>query len=191
MLLVTSKSQDGKLFKSNSLSGGERNRVFLQRDGNFKEYTLVSGADFREDGRGFALFDYDRDGFLDIAVTSPNKPRFRIMRNTIGDQLGKQNSDHGFVEISLVGGQESAEPSTEWSPRDAFGSTVLVTVGEEKRMFHLSLGEGLSGQNAKRIHVGMGAAEKIDSIEVTWPSGKKTVKEDIATGERITVRERD
>ena len=184
----TRDTKDGQLFESNSLSGGERNRIFFQRNGNFKEFSLVSGTDFREDGRGFSLFDIDGDGYLDMGITSPNSPRFRVMRNEFGDRLKTKN---GFVEISLVGGNDAAKPNSEWSPRDAFGSKVLVTVGDEKRMFHLSLGEGLSGQNAKRIHVGMGQAEKIDSIEVRWPSGKTTVKNDIKSGSRVTIKERE
>lgn len=184
----TDDTSEGQLFESSSLSGGERNRMFFQRNGNYKEFSLVSGTDFREDGRGFALLDVDNDGYLDMGITSPNSPRFRIMRNQIAQQFGRTN---GFVEITLVGGNDKAQPNGEWSPRDAFGSKVLVTMGESQRMFHLSLGEGLSGQNAKRIHVGLGDQKSIDSIEVRWPSGKTTVKEKVAAGARITIYERE
>ena len=175
-----------RYLKSNSLSGGERNRIFFRRDGNYKDYSLVSGADFREDGRGFVLLDFDRDGWIDLGVTSPNHPRFRLVRNTIGDRAAKAN----FVEIELVGGQTSAVASEEWSPRDAYGATVAVWQnGEQKRMFHLSCGEGLSGVNSKRIHVGMGDVEEIDRLEVTWPSGKKTIREKVGAGQRIKICE--
>jgi hypothetical protein len=60
---------------------------------------------------------------------------------------------------------------------------------KQKRMFHLSCGEGLSSVNSKRIHIGMGDADKIDMLEVTWPSGKKTIKENVNAGERITIFE--
>ena len=188
MLFLPNAENEGAeaLFKSNSLSGGERHRMFMRRDGNFKEYSLVSGVDFREDGRGFSLLDIDNDGFLDMGITSPNHPRFRVMRNRMGDQLATKP---GFVRLSLVGGQTGPESSTEWSPRDAFGSRVLVTMGDQKRMFHLSLGEGLSGQNAKWIHIGLGQAEKIDQVEVFWPSGKRTTHENIAAGEHPTLFE--
>jgi hypothetical protein len=176
-----------RYLNSNSLSGGERNRIFFRRDGNYADFSLVSGADFREDGRGFVLFDFDRDGWLDLGVTSPNHPRFRIVRNTIGDQ--PELNKNQFVEVSLVGGQTSAEVSSQWSPRDAFGARVLVTTGDEKRMFQLSCGEGLSGVNAQRIHIGMGTTPAIDKLEVLWPSGKRTVRENIAAGERITIFE--
>ena len=175
-----------RYLNSNSLSGRERNRVFFRRDGNYKDWSLVSGADFREDGRGFVLFDFDRDGWLDLGVTSPNHPRFRIVRNTIGDRTDSKNQ---FVEIELVGGQNSATASSDWSPRDAYGARVLVTIGDQRRMFHLSCGEGLSGVNAKRIHIGMGTTPAIDKLEVLWPSGKKTIRKDVPAGKRITIHE--
>ncbi len=171
---------------SNSLSGQERNRIFFRRDGNYEDLSLVSGADFMSDGRSFVLFDYDRDGWLDLGVASSNHPRFRIVRNKIGDQAKIENQ---FLEISLVGGQTSASPSDEWSSRDAFGSMVKVTTSKDQRLFQLSCGEGLSGVNAQRIHVGLGPLQSVDRIEVLWPSGKTTVLENVEAGERITVYE--
>ena len=166
---------------SNSLSGQERNRIFFRKDGNYRDLSLISGADFMSDGRSFVLFDYDRDGWLDLGVASSNHPRFRIVRNKIGDNQ--------FLEISLVGGQTSTLPSDEWSSRDAFGAMVKVTTPGSERLFQLSCGEGLSGVNAQRIHVGLGSVESVQRIEVLWPSGKNTVLENIEAGKRITVYE--
>lgn len=171
---------------SNSLSGQERNRIYFQRDGNYQDLSLVSGADFLSDGRSFVLFDYDRDGWLDLGVASSNHPRFRIVRNKIGDQA---MIDNQFLEISLVGGQVSTSASAEWSSRDAFGSLVKVTTSGNERLFQLSCGEGLSGVNAQRIHIGLGALKSVDRIEVLWPSGKNTVLENVEAGERITIYE--
>jgi len=180
-------SGDGVGFRSNALSGGERNRMFLNTGDNFKDMTLVSGVDFREDGRGFVLFDYDRDGWLDMGISSPNAPRFRIVKNRMADF---QDAKNGFIEVSLIGGQDSATPTTEWSSRDGFGSKVIATIGETKRMFQLNCGEGLSVQNAARIHIGIGTASKVDKLEVLWLSGKTTVRENVESGERITLREK-
>ena len=176
----------GAVFRSNALSGGERNRLFMREDGNYKDLSLVSGIDFREDGRGFALLDYDRDGWLDLGITSPNYPRFRIDKNKMGVQASRENS---FVEVTLVGGQESSSPSLEWSSREPFGARLLVTCGDEKRMFQLNCGEGVSTQNSKRIHIGMGTRKKIDQVEVIWPSGKRTQHNDILSGSRVELTE--
>ena len=44
-----------KRFKSNSLSGNERNRLVMRGKGGFVDRSLVSGVDCREDARSFAL----------------------------------------------------------------------------------------------------------------------------------------
>jgi hypothetical protein len=178
-------SEDDPAFRGSPFSGNERNRLFMRNGDNYEDLTLVSGVDFREDGRGFVLFDYNRDGWVDLGIISPNYPRLRIIENRIGEREGK----NGFVEVQLIGGQTSAQPSTEWSSREPFGAMVLVTTGQTQRMFQLSCGEGLSSQNAKRIHIGMGDVAKIDKLEVTWPSGKKTVRENVPAGERLTIFE--
>lgn len=183
----TEPREDGIRFKSNSLSGGERNRLFMRVDGNYKEKTLISGMDFREDGRGFVLFDYDNNGWLDIGVVSPNKPRFRILRNRFGDSAKVKPAN--YLSVQLVGGHDSSEPTTEWSPRDPFGATLKVTSGEQVRMFQLSGGEGLSSQNSSRVHIGLGQNEKVDRVEVNWPSGKTTVKENVDAG-RVMIFEK-
>lgn len=175
----------GPSFRSTPFSGNERNRIFFRRGDNFEDLTLVSGADFREDGRGFAMLDYDNDGWLDLGIVSPNQPRFRIVKN----KIGTRKEANGFVEVSLVGGQTTAEPSTQWSARDPFGASILVTTGDTKRRFLLACGEGLSSQNSKRIHIGLGESKIIDSIEVTWPSGKKTIHQNVKAGQRITIQE--
>ena len=173
----------GTFFQSSSLSGGERNRLYLRRNGNYEDLSLVSGADFREDGRGFVLFDYNNDGRIDLGVTSPNSPRFRILKN-------RMESDAGFVSIQLIGGHDSAEPTTEWSSRDAYGAIVTAKTGVIKRVFQLAGGEGLAGQNSGRIHIGLGKAKQIDRLEIKWPSGKTTVKENVKSGTRLVVSEK-
>ena len=186
---VPNPSEDGYYqTQVKSFSARERNRLFIQTDENFEDVSLVSGADFKEDGRGFALIDFDKDGWLDLAVTSPNEPTFRLLRNTIGNQqsLSATNGPTmGAVFIALEGGATTAESQQQWSARDAIGASVLVTIGQTKRRFQLSSGEGLSTQNGKWIHVGMGDATMIDSVEVIWPSGKRNVHESIQTGSRV------
>jgi hypothetical protein len=108
------------------------------------------------------------------------------LRNTIGDGQEKPNR---AVYISLVGGHDGTDSQTEWSPRDAYGVTFVVKTGVKKRVYQLSCGEGLSTQNSKWVHVGMSQDEKIDRIDVTWPSGKKTTHEDIVAGSRVILFE--
>ena len=186
---MTDDAETGKVgLTSNSLSGGERNRIFFRRDGNYVDLSLVSGADFTEDGRSFVLFDADNDGWLDMGITSPNHPRFRIVKNMIKETSCSTNRN---VELILVGGHDAAKPTDQqWSPRDAYGATVKVTTGNQTRMFQLSGGQGLSTVNAKRIHIGLGDVETIDKLEVFWPSGKTTVRENVEAKDRLEILEK-
>lgn len=172
-----------------SFSGNERNRLFLQKDDNFDEATLVSGIDFLEDGRGFVIFDYDQDGFVDLGIVTTQSPRFRIAKNNFPTIATPQTDKNASVFLSLVGGNTQLKASSEWSPRDPFGARVIATIDGVERMFQLSCGEGLAVQNSKSIHVGLGIASRIDELEIIWPSGKRTFESNIAAGQRRTLYE--
>ena len=72
---------DGKL-RVHSLSGHERNKLYLN-DGNgsnFSDQSGLSGLDDESDGRAFAVFDYDRDGWSDIVSVNAMNPLTRLFR---------------------------------------------------------------------------------------------------------------
>ena len=79
-----SNSGSGTVTKSNSFSGNERNRLVMNSGDGFKDRSLVSGIDCKEDARSFAILDYDGDGWLDIALASVNGQRLRLFRNKFG-----------------------------------------------------------------------------------------------------------
>ncbi len=127
--------------------------------------------------------DIDQDGRLDMGVNSAQRPRFRILQNAIVDTPNQS------AFVNWVGGHQGTDSQTEWSSRDPHGAPLLVKMGKTRRAFQLSCGEGLSSQNSKWIHIGMGQADKIDRIDVTWPSGKQTTRLNVAAGERVTLFE--
>ena len=169
---VPVESSDGKeKFQSNSFSGNERNRLLLRdRDGAFKDRSLVSGVDCKEDARSFAMFDYDRDGWLDIILPSINGQRLRLFRN----RLGELGATGRVVEITLEGSQISASGDKTRSNRDAVGSLLTATTNQRTRIFRKSIGEGLAAQNSGKIRVTLAEGEILKDLSVRWPSGKKT-----------------
>ncbi len=159
----------GPQWRSNSFSGHERNRFLLGGADGFKDFTLLSGADCREDARSFAMLDYDGDGWLDIALMSTNAPRFRLFRNRMAG-LAKGGR---VLRIRLEGGNHTAQAG-ELSTRDAAGALVFVLTDNGRRVFRRSLGEGLASQNAATIRITLAPGESLRGLEVQWPSGKKT-----------------
>ncbi len=172
-------------FTSNSLSGNERNRMFLRWGKNFADVTLVSGADNTADGRSFALLDFDEDGWQDIALMSLNAPRFKLYRN----EIGKFSNNRSF-RFRLVGGNESATPSSEFSNRDAIGARVLVCFESGKKVrLQKQAGEGFSSQNSQTLWIGIPQGDSVSRLEVRWPSGKETIVESPSNTEVITIEE--
>ena len=190
-LFEAEEGESGSEIRSNSLSGLERNRLKLQRKGNFEDVSLVSGVDFKEDGRGFVLFDHDRDGWLDIGLVSTNSPRFRILRNQIVDLIPPEQRPEARVEVELVGGNAQPEASMEWSARDGYGAKLEVVRGDETTAYHYACSEGLSVQNSRKLHIGMGDSPQIDQLKVYWPSGRTTVMKDVPAGSSLVIQENE
>ena len=68
-----------------SLNGNERNHYFANRPSSggrsFEDISALSGLDNPADSRGFAVLDYDRDGWQDIALVNANQPLFNLYHN--------------------------------------------------------------------------------------------------------------
>lgn len=193
VLLVPQQApEDGRTlpqwgFKSNSLSGRERNRMFLRHGNNFADVTLVSGADDLADGRSFGLIDYNNDGWTDIALMSLNKPRFKLYKN----ELGKHYPTNKPFRFRLLGGQDGSKASTEYSNRDGVGARVLVTFESGKKMMmQKQRGEGFAGQNSETLSIGIPKDDSVAKLEVRWPSGKTSLVESPNSSEVLTIKER-
>jgi len=160
-LRVPQTDTTGPAYRSNSLSGNEPNRLLIGGPKGFHDESLVSGIDCKEDARSFATFDFDQDGWLDIALASTNAPRLRIFRNRIG-----QDGENGPVlRLKLIGTV---------SNRDAIGTRVTIHTDKGTRQVRKSLGEGLSSQNSSTLHLTFAKGESPKSLSVQWPSGKTT-----------------
>lgn len=122
--------------------------------------------------RGVAVCDFDNDGDLDILVNN-NGGLAQLLRNDGG------NANH-WLEILLVGTK---------SNRDAVGARVKVTAGD--LVLYGQRKGGMSYQSAQdpRLHFGLGVQQKIDAIEVRWPSGATTKLSDAPSDQIITIEE--
>jgi len=67
-----------------------------------------------------------------------------------------------WIELNLIGTK---------SNRDAIGARVTLKIGSATLIREVNGGNGHAAQSSKRLHFGLGAAAKIDSLEIRWPSG--------------------
>ena len=169
-----------------SLHGSERNHYFANRGGrSFADISALSGLDNPADSRGFAVLDYDRDGWQDVALVNANQPLFNLYHN----EMPAAGLQGGMIAIRFVGGNRTPAPSKEFACRDGFGARVTVDLGDQKLVREHRCGEGWSTQNSATMIVGIGSHATVASVSVRWPSGKTASTQDVPEGTLLTAYE--
>lgn len=137
-------------------SGYQRKKLFRNLgDQSFKEVAAQAGVDNDLDGRGIAMADFDQDGRLDFYQTNANQPA--LLYRNVTEGAGS------WLALKLVGTK---------SNRDAIGARVTVKAGGQTWIREVDGSNGYAGQSSAIVHVGLGSVEKIDAVEIRWPSGK-------------------
>ncbi len=153
----------------------QRNRVFLNRgDGTFDDVTEWAGPGLElvRGSRGASGADYDNDGDIDIAVVEKSAG-LSLLRN---DTPRAGN----WLRVILSGDQ---------SPRDGTGARVKVLSGGRWRVAERHSGSSYAGTEDPRLLFGLGGATGVDSIEVEWSSGERSVASRIPANSTVTFRE--
>ena len=144
------------------------------RDGTFTDVAANAGSDFSIPAahRGAAFGDLDNDGRIDIVTNCLNgRPEILMNRSTY--------SNHWLL-INLIGTV---------SNRDGLGAKVRITTGEGTQYNHATTSVGYGSSSDKRVHFGLGAAVKVEEIEVVWPSGIKQKVQNVPANQILSVRE--
>lgn len=143
--------------------------------GGFIDAGAMAGGGFDEPivARGVATFDYDRDGDLDLVISTNGGPA-KLFRNDL-------EPGPGWVRLRL----EGAGPNL-----GAVGATVRVFVGDAAQRFTVSTASSyLSQSEANPVLAGLGGAARADSVVVVWPGGARTVTGPVEAGAALTIRE--
>jgi hypothetical protein len=150
------------------------------RNGRFADVSFQAGAGISDPApcRGCAFGDFDNDGNIDVAVNTVNDyPQLLRCSSTTGNN---------WIKIRTVGVK---------SNRSGIGARLMCVThppGETKP--HQQIDEVRSGgsyisQNDLRIHFGIGKAEKVDVLEIRWPSGQVDILKDLKANQLIYVKE--
>lgn len=124
----------------------------------FTEATRKAGKPFAKPivARGAAYADYDNDGDQDILVTTNGGPAY-LLRNEGGNQ-------QRFVRFKTVGDKAN---------RDGIGAKITVVLADGSKQWQVvHSGSSYCSQSELPLTFGLGRNEKIERVEVEWPSGK-------------------
>jgi hypothetical protein len=113
--------------------------------------------------RGMAFGDLFNDGHIDVVVNNLDGTP-SLFRNVV------KNANH-WIAFRLIGAPSSG-PGKPGSPRDAVGARVYVTANGFTQRVDVLAGGSFASSSDQRPHFGLGAATKIEKIEVRWPSGR-------------------
>jgi len=148
---VEQASPETRYKQINSLFHNEHN-------GKFVEMSKQAGNGFQTPyiGRGVAFADFDNDGFIDVVVANNADPPL-LLRNSGG------NGNH-FLNFKLLGTK---------SNRDAMGARIRVQAGGISQIREIAGGGSYLSQSDLRANFGLGKAPRAETVEITWPSGKR------------------
>jgi len=142
--------------------------------GKFEDVTARMGAEFNRPivARGAAYADYDRDGDLDILMTTNHGPAY-LFRNEGGNRSN-------WITLRLAGTK---------SNRDAIGAMVRVTTAGGTQSNWVKSGSSYCSQSELPLTFGLGAEKAIQRIEIEWPSGGRKILNNVPAGQYLTVTE--
>jgi enediyne biosynthesis protein E4 len=127
---------------------------------------IGGGFDTPKVGRGLAHADFDRDGDVDLLLTTNNGPAY-LYRN---DQLSGNHS----IRFHLVGTK---------SNRDAIGATVRVECGGVSQSRMVKGGSSYLSQSELPVTFGLGKRDRIEHVVISWPSGNTEEFRNLTAGQ--------
>jgi enediyne biosynthesis protein E4 len=143
-------------------------QLFLNDErGAFHDVAARAGGGFNAPrvGRGLAYGDFDRDGDVDILLTTNNGPAV-LFRN---DQTGGNHS----LRLKLTGTK---------SNRDAIGAIVRVECGGVHPSQMVKSGSSYLSQSELPLTFGLGKRDVAERVIILWPNGATEEFKNVAAG---------
>jgi hypothetical protein len=144
------------------------------RNGRFEDVSARAGACITALSRnmGCAFGDFDNDGNVDILINRMNDTPSLL-------RCERKNHNH-WIAVRVAGTK---------SNRSGIGTRLKCVTGDHVQIDEVRSGGSFISQNDLRVHFGLGSAEKVDLLEVQWPSGSVDILRNLPADQSIHVKE--
>ena len=148
------------------------NQIFKNTDGVFENVGRASGPGFqvKKSSRGHAFGDLDNDGDIDVVIVNIDDTP-TILRNDGGNDLN-------WLQVRLLG---------EGDNRQAVGARVLAYMGGNIQLREVRSGTGYISQDDMRLHFGLAQNNRVDSLVIRWPDGRRERLENIEANQFVSI----
>ena len=159
------------------------NVLFRNREGrDFVDITTSSGMGHLQKGHGVAFGDFDNDGDQDVLQQMGGGVPGDRYGNALFRNPGQGNN---WIRVQLVGVKTN---------RAALGARIKVGVENRdntRRFIYRQVSSGGSfGASPLQQHIGLGKAERIDTLEIWWPtSNQRQVFHNVSPNQFIQIKE--
>jgi enediyne biosynthesis protein E4 len=124
--------------------------------GTFTDVSAAAGPAFKAKGssRGLAVGDLWNDGRMSAVITNMNGP--------ISLFVNQQKNANHWIAFKTVGTK---------SNRDGIGARIKVTAGKRLLVDEVRSGSSYNSSSDMRVHFGLGTTDRVNAVEIRWPSG--------------------
>lgn len=149
------------------------NAVFKQtKDLRFTDVAEAWGLATPGFSTGVAVGDLDNDGDQDLVINNLNAPPSLLRNNT------QDKADGTYLTVSLVG---------IGSNRQGLGATIRLQCGPDTYFQELQPMRGTMSSVDSRLHFGLGNHLVVDTLDIRWPDGTRTVQTNVPANQFITI----
>jgi tetratricopeptide (TPR) repeat protein len=141
--------------------------------GRFRELRCPALEERPEVGRGLAAGDFDRDGDPDLAISNNGGP-LQLLASDLPGLAG------GGLAVRLAGAGAN---------REAVGAVVTLVTSAGRRVRWVTAGDSYQSASDRVVLYAVPAGERVEALEVRWPSGRRRRIEAPPIGTNLTIYE--
>ncbi|WP_228853421.1 VCBS repeat-containing protein [Aegicerativicinus sediminis] len=145
-----------------------------KRNLTFNDVSMQWGFSKPSFSNGAAYGDLDNDGDLDLVINNVNMEAFVYRNNT------SETSENNFVKLKFQGANGN---------KFAIGTKAYLYFGNQIIMQELIPSRGFQSSMEYPMTVGLGSANKIDSIRVVWPNDLTTKLVNISANQTVQLNQ--